>query len=350
MTHRFPIREIALQAGLGLATVDRVLNNRNHVSPQTKLRVRAAIDELAAREAKTTARGRRLFFDFIVMGPDYFNHEIKTAAESVQHQIDAAVCRPRFLQHDILDEEGIVHALMRILKRGSNGVCLTARDTPKIRKTVNTLSAAKIPVVTLLTDISGSDRISYVGLDNIGAGRTAAYLVSKFVGDDSGTVLVIRNLERVLGEEERETAFVEALADRCPQLRILQVPNICGSSSETSKTLSNVLATVPNLCALYSLGVGNRSILDILEHNRLRPGLFMAHDLNQENHNLLFDQRLDFILHHDLRSDVRNVFDAFLAYHQLSTGPVSALVSSVQVLTQENTPTQISLRHVRKTI
>jgi hypothetical protein len=38
--------------------------------------VRAAIDELAAREAKTAARGRHLFFDFIVMGPDEFNHEI----------------------------------------------------------------------------------------------------------------------------------------------------------------------------------------------------------------------------------------------------------------------------------
>lgn len=308
--------------------------------------MRAAIDELAVREAKTAARGRCLFLDFVVVGTDNFYHDIKTTAEAVQHQIGAAVCRPRFVQHGILGEEEIASSLMRILKRGSNGVCLTARDTPKIRKAVNALSAAKIPVVTLLTDIAGSDRISYVGLDNIGAGRTAAYLVSKFVGDDSGTVLVVRNLERVLGEEERETAFVEALADRCPQLRILQVPNICGSSSETSKTLSNVLATVPNLCALYSLGVGNRSILDMLEHNALRPRLYVAHDLNQENHNLLFDQRLDFILHHDLQSDVRNVFDAFLAYHQLSTGPVSALVSSVQVLTQENTPTQISLRHV----
>ncbi len=350
MTHRFPIREIALQAGLGLATVDRVLNNRDHVSPQTRLRVTAAIDELAAREAKTAARARRLFFDFVVVGTDNFYLDIKTAAEAVLHQIDAAVCRPRFVQHGILEEEEIAGALMRILKRGSNGVCLTAMDTPKIKKAVNALSAAKIPVVTLLTDVAGSDRISYVGLDNIGAGRTAAYLVSKLVGDVSGTVLVIRNLERILGEEERETAFVEALTDRCPQLRIFQVPDVCRSSSETPKTVSNVLTTVPDLYAMYSSGVGNRSILDMLEHNGLRPKLCVAHDLNQQNQSLLLDQKLDFILHHDLESDMRNVFNTFLAYHQLSTGPISALVSSVQVLTQENIPRKISPRKARKTI
>ena len=45
MTHRFPIKEIARQAGLGPATIDRVLNNRANVSPQTRNRVAAALRE-----------------------------------------------------------------------------------------------------------------------------------------------------------------------------------------------------------------------------------------------------------------------------------------------------------------
>ncbi|MGB4111442.1 MAG: LacI family DNA-binding transcriptional regulator, partial [Yoonia sp.] len=35
MTHRFPIKEIAAQAGLSTATVDRVINMRPNVSAQT---------------------------------------------------------------------------------------------------------------------------------------------------------------------------------------------------------------------------------------------------------------------------------------------------------------------------
>lgn len=61
MTHRFPIKEIAIQAGLSTATIDCVLNDRPHVSPQTTARVAAAIEELKIQETQLSARGRRLF-------------------------------------------------------------------------------------------------------------------------------------------------------------------------------------------------------------------------------------------------------------------------------------------------
>lgn len=158
MTHRFPIKEIARQAGLGTATIDRVLNGRANVSPQTKLRVTAAIEELREQEAQLAARGRRLFFDFVVEAPSRFSREIKLAAEAVLPQIGTAVCRPRFLLQEIMEEDEVVAALKRIVKRGSQGVCLKARDTAKIRQAVNTLTAARIPVVTLVTDVLGTVR------------------------------------------------------------------------------------------------------------------------------------------------------------------------------------------------
>ena len=80
MAHRFPIKEIARQAGLRLATVDRVLNNQNNVSLQTKLRETAAIEALTAKEAHLPARSRRLFFDFAMVRRDHFNHEVMLRA------------------------------------------------------------------------------------------------------------------------------------------------------------------------------------------------------------------------------------------------------------------------------
>ena len=50
MTHRFPIKEIAAQAGISTATVDRAINNRPHVSPQTQSRVKRALQELENQE------------------------------------------------------------------------------------------------------------------------------------------------------------------------------------------------------------------------------------------------------------------------------------------------------------
>ncbi len=340
MTHRFPIKEIARQAGLGTATIDRVLNARAHVSPQTRLRVATAIDELTAQEAQLAARGRRLFFDVVVEAPQRFSREVKAAAEAVLPQIATAVCRLRFVNQEIMEEDEVVSILMRILKRGSHGVCLKARDAPRIRDAVNALCAARIPVVTLVTDIAGTDRLSYVGLDNAGAGRTAAYLVAKSVGDMRGTVLTTRSHERFLGEEERENAFVAALANRCPHLRIVRLQGGSGVGFETSKLLSGVVDGIGDLRAVYSMGGGNCAILDTLADQGQRPDVFVAHDLDEENRRLILDQRLDFILHHDLRMDMKNAFSAFLGYHRILTEPMDIPVSAVQVLTPENIPEQ----------
>ncbi len=338
MTHRFPIKEIARQAGLGTATVDRVLNDRAHVSPQTKLRVTAALEELKAQEAQLAARGRRLFFDFVVEAPSRFSREVKVAAEAILPQIGSAVCRPRFLLQDIMEEVEVVAALRRIMKRGSQGVCLKARDTVKIRDAVKMLADAGIPVVTLVTDVGAPDRLAYVGLDNAGAGRTAAYLISRTLGVAQGTVLATRSHERFLGEEEREFAFIEALARERPGLHALALQGGSGVDFETSRLLKNSIDDIHELRAVYSMGGGNLSILRTLEDKGLRPEVFVAHDLDRENRELARNRQIDFVLHHDLKLDLRNAFNAFLAYHRLSNDPVEEMISTVQVLTPENIP------------
>jgi LacI family transcriptional regulator len=193
MTHRFPIKEIARQAGLGPASIDRVINNRAHVSPQTRTRVKTAIAELEGQEALLAARGRRVFFDFVIEAPSRFSREVKVATEQVVIKIGAAVCRPRFQVQEIMTETEVVKILERIAKRGSQGVCLKARDVPAVRQAVETLAKADIPVVTLVTNVRTLGRIAYVGLDNQNAGRTPAYLMATALGQTAGAILVIRS-------------------------------------------------------------------------------------------------------------------------------------------------------------
>jgi len=338
MTHRFPIKEVARQSGLSTATVDRAINNRAHVSPQTKARVAAAISELEGQEAQLAARGRRLFFDFVIEAPARFSREVQRAAEQVLPRIGAAVCRPRFQTQEIMSAEDVVAALARIAKRGSHGVCIKARDLPIIGEAVDQLIASGIPVVTLVTDLTTTRRIAYVGLDNQSAGRTAAYLVARTVGDETGAVLTSKSNDRFLGEEEREVAFRATLARLCPNMRIIDASGGSGVHFETSRIMQNVVADLEQVRAVYSMGGGNLAILKAFAQHRSRPEVYVAHDLDHENRRLIEEGRLSFVLHHDLCVDLQNVYQAFLSHPKLMPALPDSAISHVQVITPENVP------------
>lgn len=336
MTHRFPIKEIALQAGLSTATVDRVINNRSHVSPQTRRRVAGALAELEGQELQLAARGRRMFIDFVIEAPSRFSREVRQAAQDVLPSINIAVCRPRFSMQEVMSEEEMVVNLDRIAKRGSQGVCIKARDLPSIRTAINQLTDAGIPVVTLVTDISASQRVAYVGLDNQSAGRTAAYLVAQTLPKKAGTVLTTKSQDSFLGEGEREKAFTETLGQACPNLAIVDASGGSGVPGGTARAIEGVLNDLRGLAAVYSMGGGNRAILDVLKENRLTPQIYIAHDLDRENRSLLEEEHVQYVLHHDLHADIRNAYMSILQHHRLVLNGGLAATSSVQIITPMN--------------
>ena len=279
-----------------------------------------------------------MFFDFVIEAPTRFSREIQKAAEQVLPRIGSAVCRPRFQAQEIMGEDEVTAALSRIAKRGSHGVCVKARDLPEIRSAVDQLIAAGIPVVTLVTDLTTTKRIAYVGLDNESAGHTAAYLIAKTVGDNDGTVLTSRSQDQFLGEEEREEAFKATLNRLCPNLCIIDANGGSGVHFETTRIMQSTIAGLDQIRAVYSMGGGNMAILNTLEENGTLPDVFVAHDLDHDNRQLIEDGRLSFVLHHDLRVDLQNVFLAFLYHHKLMPVPPQTAISHIQVVTPENIP------------
>lgn len=336
MTHRFPISEIAQQAGLGLATVDRVLNNRANVSQQTKLRVKAAIEELIAKEDQLVARARRLFFDFVVVGSDRYISALKEATNAVLPRIETAVCQFRFIQHDGLEDEEVVGTLMRILKRGSHGVCIDAPSSLRLKEAIEALTASRIPVVTHASDIPNSGRSCHVGLDFEGAGQTAAYLISKTVKNMTGTVLLPYSADQSLGDNKRTTAFLEALSEQCPKMRTVAVKTERDVMSNAHQLLQRISSRKTELSAVYSSSSDNRLIIKALRDYGFKPEVYVTHDVDLENSDLISDLTVDFILNHDLRSDIETVCNALLACHQLEISPNAVAPSTVQLLTPHN--------------
>ncbi|CAG9227468.1 LacI family transcriptional regulator [Paraburkholderia tropica] len=344
MAHRFLVKEIALQAGVGPATVDRVLNGRAHVREHTRRRVEQAIRELEDQQLQMARTGRKLVVDVVVEAPSRFAHEIRDALDAELPGLQPAVFRPRFDLRETIGTGELVATLEAIARRGSHGVLLKARNVPAIAAAIGDLQQRGIPVITLFTDLPDSGRVAYAGLDNRVAGATAAYLIGQWTRAQPGRVLVTMSDERFRGEEEREISFRHALHARYPHLSIVDASGGHGLDAPTEARVHAALAQHGEIAAVYSMGGGNPAILRALAQRQARPVCFVGHDLDRDNVRLLREGQIHAVLHHELRQDLRSACHHVMAFHKLL--PVSAVSSSssVVVVTPENIPASIIAR------
>jgi len=338
MRHKFPLKEIALQSGLSLATVDRALHGRANVSAQTARRVQAAMAELAQQEGQLAARGRRMFVDIVVEAPRRFSDELRLAVLHVLPRFNAAVIRTRYHFAEDIDPAKTVANLARIVSHGSQGIILKAQNVGPIRAEIARLQELKIPVVTVFTDCPGSGRTAYVGLNNENAGRTAAYLFALRLQGRTGTVLTTTSRSEFQGEEARAFAFADEMARLCPNVGLIDASCGAGLALDMAAKITAAVEGLDQLLGVYSMGGGNAAILSALAALDLRPDLFIAHDLDRENRQLLRQGKLGFVLHHDLSADIDFALQHIIAFHKLRPAVLEGGLADVQIITSANCP------------
>jgi LacI family transcriptional regulator len=338
MGHPYPLREIARQAGVSEATVDRVLNDRGGVRSSTALSVRRAIDELDRQRTQVRLTGRTFLVDVVMQAPVRFTGAVRQALEAELPALRPAVFRARFHLRETAQAAEIVALLDGVRRRGSQGVLLKAPDVPEVADAAQRLIAAGIPVVTLVTDVPASGRLAYVGIDNRAAGATAAYLVGQWLGTASGDVLVTLSRSVFRGEEEREMGFRAALRRHSPSRTLVIVSETDGLDATMRDLVGAALDANAGVRAVYSAGGGNTAVLDAFAERGRKCAVFIAHDLDPDNVALLRSGRLSAVLHHDLAQDVRRACQVIMQAHRALPGGIHSWPSSIQVVTPYNAP------------
>jgi len=82
MPHRYPVREIARQAGVSDATVDRVLHGRPGVREVTVRQVEQAIADLDRQRTQLRLSGRQFLIDLVMDTPRQFSRLVTDALEA----------------------------------------------------------------------------------------------------------------------------------------------------------------------------------------------------------------------------------------------------------------------------
>ena len=335
---RFALKEIALQSGLSLATVDRALHGRAHVRETTKARIRAAIDELERQYASSNLVGRRLTFDFVIEAPQRFSSAVRKAFEEEAGSFRPASLGTRFHLAERMERMDILKLLTSIKKRGSQGVVLKAPAHPEIVQAAKALVATGIPIATFVTDLPDPARHAYIGIDNARAGAAAAWLMNGMLAARPCEVLVTLSSASFMGEEEREAGFRSRLSTLNPALRVHTVAEGMGLSQSTGALVRKTLEQHRNIRAVYSAGGANQAILGVFRELNRPIHVFAAHDLDQSNRLLLAEERLSFVINHDLTQDARTAYRLFLHHHRMLPGKFTVAPSRFSIVTPDSLP------------
>nr|WP_315238028.1 LacI family DNA-binding transcriptional regulator [uncultured Albidiferax sp.] len=341
MSYPHLLKDVASQAGISLATVDRVMNQRGGVRQHTIRRVEQALKELDRQKSQVGLAGRKFLIDVVVQAPDRFSTLVRADLERVMPGSHPAIFRARYSMGEDQSVAQLVATLDKILRQGSHGVLLKAPDVSEISQAVARLQDKGIPVVTLVTDLPTSVRRAYVGMDNWAAGQTAAYLMAQWLGRRKTGVLVSTSSNSFRGEEERDIGFRYAVRERYKNLILHEVSEGLGLHDTTVALVRRKLKQLPEVEAVYSIGGANTAIKEAFAQLQRPCRVFIAHDLDVDNLRLLRDGTLHAVLHHDLQQDLRQACAHFIGAH--GAVPANPLVgpSSVQVVTPYNLPREL---------
>ncbi|HEX8049579.1 LacI family DNA-binding transcriptional regulator [Rhizobium sp.] len=305
------VYDIAAAAGVSLATVDRVLNQRPGVRIVTREKVEAAIRDIGyVRDvaAANLAKGRVYPLVFILpTGDNSFMHGLYAEVRQAMTRSALERTEIRIVEVPAFDPPALVAALDALHGQDVAGAALVATDAPEVRTAVDRLVDARIPVVTLVSDLTGSARHHYAGVDNIAAGRTAARLLGRFLGGRKGDITVLAGSMLVRDHRERLEGFAALMAAEFPQLRLLPVLEGRDDPEITSGLVSEALAGSNDIIGVYSLGAGNRGLIRALKATGQGRGLtVVAHELTEHTRAALQDGTIDAVLNQDAGHEVRS--------------------------------------------
>ena len=270
--HRSTIRDIAEKAGVGVATVDRVLNRRARVSHKTVARVMKAAEELNYHavqllKERTGTMAPAMTLGFILQQRrKWFYRELDTQLRRAA--ADASAIRASVIVEyvDSLVPENLVTKINEMRDR-VDCLGLVSVDHHSINQAISKCTSAGIPVFALLSPLSSQDLTGYVGINGRKAGRTAGWMMSRLV-NKGGEIGIMVGSHRYLGHEALEAGFRSYMRENAPQCRLRDSMVYLDDADMALEASLELLESVPDMAGLYQCGGGVSGTLKLLDQRK----------------------------------------------------------------------------------
>lgn len=335
------IKEIAQMAGVHRSTVDKVLHNRPGVSDPVRQRIQKIIDEChyeanpigkALQMQDKTLRIRVLMLEvdayiFLKKGIEeglkgYHSFQIELAYEKTEYS----------------DIEAQKAALEQCIEDRLDGVILSPINAQEIVEAIDRCTAAGIPVVTVNTDIKGSQRLCYIGQDGFKAGCVAGRLMGEFL-QGHGKVAVFTSdsdNHQSFPFGTREGGFRKLVSEKYPGLEIL--PNIYTKEKPQiiHREMRRLCETVPDLEGVFITCGGVKAVGDVIEEYERQNIKLICFEKYPEIQELIKNDVVTATLDSEIEEQGRLSLEILLDYLIYNKKPVKKhLYSEIKIILKE---------------
>ena len=307
-------KDLAEAAGVSLATVDRVLNDRPNVSSRSRERVQAAIDEIGFVRniaAVNLARNRTYAFRFLFPSTgDQYLHELVEQVQSASVDLKMDMTDVECERLDMQDPHKVANYLSVLDRSRIDGVAIMAPESPQVRDAIARLDERGIKVVQFLSGQEKLENLDFVGADNYAAGATAGRIISRFLGQVSGKIMVIADSMQSLSNIQRRLGFDRVLNSRYPGLVALPSLETHSDEARAKRIISRQLQHENDIVGVYVINSEARAPIEqVARCKDLRSLTVVAHERTPFTENALRQEEIDAVVAqnpgHAVRSALR---------------------------------------------
>ncbi|WP_034996838.1 LacI family DNA-binding transcriptional regulator [Beijerinckia mobilis] len=301
--------DIARLAGVGTATVERVLNGRGGVRPELVKKVLIAARTLNYPRILPELHHGLLRLEVLMVRPDTtFYQRLSRAFERIAATLDPLVIVHRTFTEEMKPEKIAQHILSTDLPRA--GLILAVPSNPVISAAVEKVNAQGLPVVHVVT--RASDRAGeFVGIDNYAAGQTAALFISRMACRTGPVIAICHPIYQV--HRDRIRGFSDYFHEHLGASGFEWIGFGRDEERSSADLLWSALEMYPDLAGFYNAGGANSALIDVFRrHPRGCDVFFVGHELTEYTRIALQDGTMDVVLDQAPEAQARRAFDLIL--------------------------------------
>jgi LacI family transcriptional regulator len=305
------LKTVAKAAGVGSATVERVLNGRGGVKPDLVERVLAAARKLDYPKRLPEQHRGVTRIEIVMARPDIsFVARLSKSFERLAASLDRSIVVHRTFLDEADPAAIAAHIMSPNIRRSALIVALP--QNPLIAAAIAAVETTGMVVVQVMTRLATLSS-PYIGIDNVAAGRMAGFLLAGMVRGQ-GSVIALCHSQFYSVHRDRISGFSEYLQKpQASHLAFKQITFTNDDAQEVANTVSNHMRNMPDLIGIYGAGGDYGPLCDFLLRSGHKSKFFIiGHELNDQSEKALKNGTMAAVIDQAPETQARRALDLVL--------------------------------------